>query len=1198
MEFNFLNKHRIFLPDQYANERSPKSPHSLAERLTLEVWEVEEITLLRRYLSPDDSVIEMGACIGVLSVVTNSMLGESSKHVVVEADPKLIPVLEKNREMNNSRFEIINAIAGVPSDVEQQFRTSNFILGGSQLKETGNSITLPVVGLSQFKDDFNFLILDIEGGEYHFIDTFIEEIRSFQKLLIEFHPSHGYTKDDVNRYIAKLRGQGFKVMERIGHTVMFVKSPPREMHYFCETVGQVGLARRLVAETGPAGVNAGIFALDLEGDLVSGMQPEIDLLEASTRFVNVLDLLNKKEREWMGKSDAKGRAGMSRDVIFDYLRHLKDERGLLVVMFDDSSVNGHAVSQICRSSAIQRILVQEDFFGFISRTDSLENSVRNSRFGNSRPELACVWGPYVASRLIGHHHNHPARVKIVGCTLPGVKLGEDVSSIVAGKPDPILRILWVDQAITDSGKASRLAWLRDFKRLADVLSEFDCRYLPDPSMRKETLSEIKSILAPGTTIIDRKNEPEIDTILKQSDVCITYHSSSFLQCITRNVPCVFVGMDSLDVEMPKINHPLLFRAKGPETLRSTIHGIFNPAEARLKTGCDLHEFVSGSSGLRETAGAIADFLTRLESDMHGARGPAAPTSANGPAGESIKSLLAIGGSFGTHLGVGMSMAALYEIRNTLPIRMSLHLCNRGNVRRLKAKVLEADYIVFNSLEVVDILSTIQLNDLITLCHQNGKKVFLYLHETNFTWLRLWLEQPEKIENLLRCVLPTVNILCVSEAQARWIKGLGAGVTGVVYEAVAVPFDSRPEAPPRLSCGVVTMVGTIQPRKGVTLFSRTADLAKLERDALEFQWLGQRVKYSEKCYLSENVRWRGFLAGREFWDALLGTDVFVLSSVDDPFPLSVGQALFLGKPCIVYRDSGFAEVIERNHWGEVYDVHDAEDLYRKIRMVIDNPAGYLIRPEDVKSLLSVEAFAERLVDLVGSMPDSPCFDKEIVRSRVGDAFLDECVFFQEDRSAPPLPGAALSLHVDHKHFEIGGVVPETIRDMATVSIKPLDMAKGLMAIGRHDIARIISETCLRKTPNSKSHQLIAKACPCRASNPAPDKAGKGNRAKTGKGFRLSVSHKCFEINGKVPREIVDLDEIDLKPVEMANLLLAIGHLEGVRTISEACLLKNPASALHKELLKTCGNPPSQGSRSRGKPRGIEKWILKKLKTRGR
>ncbi len=222
MEIQFLNQYRIELPDQFANERSPMSPDSLAERLASGAWEHEEITLLRKYLRPEDSVLEMGACIGVLSVVTHSMLAKSSKHTVIEADPKLIPALTRNRDLNGCGFEIINAIAGVPDGAEQTFRTSDFILGGSQFKETGGVVSLPVVGLSQFKHDHDFLIMDIEGGEYRFIDTFLDDLRGFSKVMIEFHPFHGYTKEDVNLYIGKLRDLGFRPVERLGHTVLFI----------------------------------------------------------------------------------------------------------------------------------------------------------------------------------------------------------------------------------------------------------------------------------------------------------------------------------------------------------------------------------------------------------------------------------------------------------------------------------------------------------------------------------------------------------------------------------------------------------------------------------------------------------------------------------------------------------------------------------------------------------------------------------------------------------------------------------------------------------------------------------------------------------------------------------------------------------------------------------------------------------------
>lgn len=80
-------------------------------------------------------------------------------------------------------------------------------------------------------------------------------------------------------------------------------------------------------------------------------------------------------------------------------------------------------------------------------------------------------------------------------------------------------------------------------------------------------------------------------------------------------------------------------------------------------------------------------------------------------------------------------------------------------------------------------------------------------------------------------------------------------------------------------------------------------------------------------------------------------------------------------------------------------------------------------------------------------------------------------FREAQSA----AGAFNLRVSHKHFEIAGMVPAAILDIEALEIKPLEMARALMAIGRQDLARVISEACLRKNPESKAHQLIVQEC---------------------------------------------------------------------------------------------------------------------------
>ena len=99
MKVKFLNKYNIEIPDKYAKNKSSYSKQSLVERLESGAWEKEEITLLSKYIFPDDNVLEIGACIGALSVVTNDKLSKTSKHTVVEANPNLIKTIEKNKKI-------------------------------------------------------------------------------------------------------------------------------------------------------------------------------------------------------------------------------------------------------------------------------------------------------------------------------------------------------------------------------------------------------------------------------------------------------------------------------------------------------------------------------------------------------------------------------------------------------------------------------------------------------------------------------------------------------------------------------------------------------------------------------------------------------------------------------------------------------------------------------------------------------------------------------------------------------------------------------------------------------------------------------------------------------------------------------------------------------------------------------------------
>jgi FkbM family methyltransferase len=216
------NGSKIYMPDEYADQKSSKSKFSLKQRLENNLWEKEEITLLTEYLKPTDSVLELGACIGFLGVFSNKMIG-GNKHTLIEANPKMLKVINKNRELNNSTFDVVNCMIGDPTKESGKFHVSDFILGSSQYLNTKNEIKIEVKPLSDFSSDHNFIIVDIEGGEYNLVNDSISELAKFSKLLIEFHDFFGFTIDDRDKALATLNSVGFKVEENMGNTYMLTK---------------------------------------------------------------------------------------------------------------------------------------------------------------------------------------------------------------------------------------------------------------------------------------------------------------------------------------------------------------------------------------------------------------------------------------------------------------------------------------------------------------------------------------------------------------------------------------------------------------------------------------------------------------------------------------------------------------------------------------------------------------------------------------------------------------------------------------------------------------------------------------------------------------------------------------------------------------------------------------------------------------
>jgi FkbM family methyltransferase len=152
-------------------------------------YEAGERKLIREFLRTDDRVIELGGCIGVLSCLVNSRLSSPCRHLVVEANPELIPLLKRHRELNRACFEIEEC--AVSTEPEVTFAVHRFMTHGGVFAQGGTRrIRVRGRSLADLHDShgpFNALLIDVEGSELEILRISSNLLLEYRLVIIELH---------------------------------------------------------------------------------------------------------------------------------------------------------------------------------------------------------------------------------------------------------------------------------------------------------------------------------------------------------------------------------------------------------------------------------------------------------------------------------------------------------------------------------------------------------------------------------------------------------------------------------------------------------------------------------------------------------------------------------------------------------------------------------------------------------------------------------------------------------------------------------------------------------------------------------------------------------------------------------------------------------------------------------------------------
>lgn len=219
---------------RYSADHPTLSPR-LKARMAFGWYEGEEIFLVKKYVPADLPIIELGGSLGVLSCLTNHRLHNPRKHWVIEANPTLIPLLEKNRDLNRCQFSVKCVGLGYGGETIQFLIDQHSPLLSSVYTPVGSpatkTIQVPARTLASLAEEFGLdqfgLICDIEGAELDLIEHELDFLCAHVPwILMELHVFTPHGEAWVEEAIARLGAAGYEVQGRMNDCCCF-KRPIR-----------------------------------------------------------------------------------------------------------------------------------------------------------------------------------------------------------------------------------------------------------------------------------------------------------------------------------------------------------------------------------------------------------------------------------------------------------------------------------------------------------------------------------------------------------------------------------------------------------------------------------------------------------------------------------------------------------------------------------------------------------------------------------------------------------------------------------------------------------------------------------------------------------------------------------------------------------------------------------------------------------
>ena len=260
----------------------------------------------------------------------------------------------------------------------------------------------------------------------------------------------------------------------------------------------------------------------------------------------------------------------------------------------------------------------------------------------------------------------------------------------------------------------------------------------------------------------------------------------------------------------------------------------------------------------------------------------------------------------------------------------------------------------------------------------GKPLVIHVHATDFDRSRgnvnptVFGSEKDGMEN-------ADHIITVSDLTRRTVidkYGISPDKVTTVHNAVIPLSDELLNLPRREKKDkVITFLGRITMQKGPEYFVEAAAKVLQKNRNVRFVMAGSgdmmddMIRLAAKRNIADRFHFTGFLRGRQVYEMLADSDVYVMPSVSEPFGISPLEAMEMGVPSIISKQSGCAEILDYVIKTDYWDIDAMADA---MHALVSYPGLHnMLRDKGIEEIhrITWEKAGKKVIDIYRQVMDN-------------------------------------------------------------------------------------------------------------------------------------------------------------------------------------------------------------------------------------